>query len=235
MLFTTFFLTLITSVLLIQIDNKESFLRNILSNKFLTHIGKLSYSIYLWHWGIISLSYWIVGNEKNNFLLIIIIYLVSLISYRFIELPFRYSSWNLFRLNTFKLFILSISFIISFLFKIEQSKFLRYKLLARVTNNYIDPDSAVISQSIPSTSINRKNCHSDSFKNDYSLKVIVRCSHDFSNKNNQRTKSRTIYLAGDSHSYQLRILFSKVAKKYSSSLTSFRRIFPIQHFRYGEK
>ena len=235
--YNIFFNTIITSILLIQIDNKESFLRNILSNKFLTHIGKLSYSIYLWHWGIISLSYWIIGNEKNNFLLILIIYLVSLISYRFVELPLRYSSWKLFRLNTFKVFILSTSFVISFLFKIEQSKVFRYKLLARVTNNYIDPDSAVISQSIPSTSINRKNCHSDSFKNDYSFKeVIEKCSHDFSYKNNKETNSKTIYLAGDSHSYQLRILFSKVAKKYSSSFTSFSGgFFPSNNFRYTTK
>tara|TARA_Y100000589_G_scaffold216108_1_gene203929 strand:+ start:2848 stop:4935 length:2088 start_codon:yes stop_codon:yes gene_type:complete len=235
--YNIFLNTVITSVLLIQIDNKESFLRNLLSNKCLTHIGKLSYSIYLWHWGIISLSYWIIGNEKNNFLLILIIYLVSLISYRFIEVPFRYSSWKLFKLNTFKLFILSISFVISFLLKIEQSKFLRYKLLARVTNNYIDPDSAVISQSIPSTSINRKNCHSDSFKNDYLFEeVIERCSHDFTYKNNEIYKSRTIFLAGDSHSYQLRILFSKIAKKYSSSFSSISGgFFPANSFRYTKK
>ena len=236
-IYTIFFNSIITCALLILIDNKKNSLRNLLSNKILTHIGKLSYSIYLWHWGIISLSYWIIGNEKNNFLLIVIIYLVSLISYRFVELPFRYNSWELFGLKTFKLFIGLIFFLISFLLKIEHSKNFRYYLLARVTNNYIDPDSAIISQSIPSTSINRKNCHSDSFKNNYSFeKIIDKCTHNFNYKINEIKTPKKIYLAGDSHSYQLRILISKVAQKYSSTLTSISGgFFPANSFRYTKK
>ena len=100
-------------------------------------------------------------------------------------------------------------------------------MLAKITNNYIDPDSAVISQSIPSTTINRKNCHSDSFKKDYLFEEIIeKCSHDFSNKNNKENKSRTIYLAGDSHSYQLRIYSVKLQKNIRVLLLLFQGIFP---------
>lgn len=57
-------------------------------------IGKISYSLYLWHWPIIVLfkSSYPVGSSSifsHTLTLIPIIVLVSILSYEFIENPFR--------------------------------------------------------------------------------------------------------------------------------------------------
>lgn len=76
------------------LSNEDSFLnRNILSNKILVHIGELSYSIYLWHWA--SMAFTRYYNFRYNFtifesiLLSIFIYLISYLSYKYVESYFR--------------------------------------------------------------------------------------------------------------------------------------------------
>ena len=78
-----------TAIILIT-NNKQSS-NIVLNNSFLIHLGKISYSLYLWHYPIL-----IFFLYKNNFELnilnkifaLIIIYFVSLGSYKFIEIPF---------------------------------------------------------------------------------------------------------------------------------------------------
>ena len=74
-------MVLLTS-LLISIIDKKSFIFKLLTNKVALHIGKLSYSLYLWHWGILALSRWTIesvfGLFQFNFFLFIS-YLLSLI------------------------------------------------------------------------------------------------------------------------------------------------------------
>ncbi len=72
------------------LTNSDTFLnQNILSNKILVHIGELSYSIYLWHWGLMALLRYY--NLRYQFtimevaLLTILIYTVSYLSYKYIE------------------------------------------------------------------------------------------------------------------------------------------------------
>ena len=52
----------------------------------------LSYSIYLWHWGVISISRWTIGIHWWTIpFLVICIFFIAKISYEFIEKPIRYS------------------------------------------------------------------------------------------------------------------------------------------------
>ena len=98
-------LVVLASLHIIYIEGKGLLVNKILSNKFLVHIGKLSYSIYLWHWGILTIGRWTVG--LNSFFLIsqlIIIYFVSLFNHNFIEKPFR-------KFKYFKQYIFSIPFL----------------------------------------------------------------------------------------------------------------------------
>lgn len=89
------FITLIpvfAASLIIFYSNYSKFFLNILKSKILGYFGKISYSLYLWHFLIIFHIKDIFGYENetiNIFLSIIISILLSDLSYRFIESPFR--------------------------------------------------------------------------------------------------------------------------------------------------
>lgn len=72
---------------------KGGYVSSILNNKFMVLIGKMSYSLYLWHWPIIVLFRWTVGLDtavKNIFAIVLTIMLAS-ISYFLVETPIRTS------------------------------------------------------------------------------------------------------------------------------------------------
>ena len=88
-IFATITVVLLTSLIIISIKT-EDFIYCFLTNKYILKIGLLSYSLYLWHWGIISLSertigiYWWTIPFQG-----IAIFYISLLSFNFIEKPLR--------------------------------------------------------------------------------------------------------------------------------------------------
>lgn len=67
----------------------------LLSNPVLRYIGLISYSLYLWHWPIISL----LKNQTNSefstvekALILLLTFMLSALSYHFIEQPFRHKT-----------------------------------------------------------------------------------------------------------------------------------------------
>lgn len=66
-----------------------SYTDRILSLSGLRYIGKLSYSIYLWHWPLLVLSLWIFADGTIKILLILSTFIISMISYHLIEEPIR--------------------------------------------------------------------------------------------------------------------------------------------------
>ncbi len=57
------------------------------------HIGKRSYSLYLWHWPVFVIMRWTCGLETDRQLVFAVIatYILADLSYRFVECPLRYS------------------------------------------------------------------------------------------------------------------------------------------------
>lgn len=85
--------------LLILSENKDTILFKILSNSIVTYIGKLSFSLYLFHWPILAFSRYITGEYsliQNNsiYIIILIIIFISIFSYEFVENKIRYSKLN---------------------------------------------------------------------------------------------------------------------------------------------
>ena len=105
-------LTLISTLLfaLIILGIGESDQKNrILESPKLATIGALSYSLYLWHWPIISLSKWSNFEYMTFEFQILLMIALSLFSFKFVEQPFRNVSLDQRKNYLIKLF--SITFI----------------------------------------------------------------------------------------------------------------------------
>ena len=78
------------TVLFILSIKENDFTYKLLTQKKVLKIGLMSYSLYLWHWAIISLSKWTIGIYWWTIpIQIFLIYIVSYLSYKFVESPVR--------------------------------------------------------------------------------------------------------------------------------------------------
>jgi peptidoglycan/LPS O-acetylase OafA/YrhL len=65
-----------------------------LSTPPLVFVGLLSYSLYLWHWSVLSLSRWTIGVHPWTMpLQALLIVLLAYLSWRFVECPCRRTPW----------------------------------------------------------------------------------------------------------------------------------------------
>jgi peptidoglycan/LPS O-acetylase OafA/YrhL len=70
----------------------NSLYRVLISNKLFTGIGKISFSLYMWHQIVFAFSRYILLNEitlKNAIVLSIVVFILSILTYFTIEQPFR--------------------------------------------------------------------------------------------------------------------------------------------------
>jgi hypothetical protein len=78
--------------LIIIFSKKEYLITELLSKKFIVFIGLISYSLYIFHYPVLAFnrySSYIKEDFNGKLLLVLIIFLLSLISYYFFERPFR--------------------------------------------------------------------------------------------------------------------------------------------------
>ncbi|HEX2994373.1 MAG TPA: acyltransferase, partial [Anaerolineales bacterium] len=88
------FLPVIGSVLIIVSgDSKSSMTNRLLSSSPFVFVGKISYSLYLWHWPILVIAkqmQFMDGSLISTGILLSLIVLVSVVSYYFVEKPTRH-------------------------------------------------------------------------------------------------------------------------------------------------
>ena len=68
-----------------------------LSHRAVVFVGKISYSLYLWHWPLLAFAHYALGRELSNTVLAtaaLLIVLLSLASYHLIEQPLRHLQWS---------------------------------------------------------------------------------------------------------------------------------------------
>ena len=68
-----------------------------LSHRAVVFVGKISYSLYLWHWPLLAFAHYALGRELSSTVLAaaaLLIVLLSLASYHLIEQPLRHLQWS---------------------------------------------------------------------------------------------------------------------------------------------
>ncbi len=92
----------ILSSVLITSLKKQTFAYKIFTHPRVVYIGLISYSLYLWHWGVLSISRWTIGIHWWSVPFQVVIMLgLAISSYKYIETPLRKGKWLGERWKTF--------------------------------------------------------------------------------------------------------------------------------------
>lgn len=134
-------LSVVSAILYVISDDKIE-VKKIFKGRSLTHFGLISYSFYLWHWPFLSFYRTYSPNTSitETILLIALAYVVSVITYRYVELPLKHANWdfanrNLSKIEKIKILvpISSLLFVTFCLFKFNNYP----KLDDRVINSLV--------------------------------------------------------------------------------------------------
>jgi peptidoglycan/LPS O-acetylase OafA/YrhL len=83
----------LSSILIASLKKKTAVFR-IFTNPKVVYIGLISYSLYLWHWGVLSISRWTIGIHWWSAPIQVALMLgLAVASYRYIETPLRKCNW----------------------------------------------------------------------------------------------------------------------------------------------
>ena len=182
---------LISCLIIILLNNNSTFMSLLISNRIMVLIGKCSYSIYLLHFPLI-IFYNYLGVAKLKYVLIPIIFLLSFISWKYLETPFRQK-----KKISDKSFLLFVSlsftfFLLIFINKEHIKTYLKYSIPSEYEKVISDAssDSKLVLQD-DECRIARKISEID---NPEFLKKILDCKKKHNN---------FIYIAGGSHNLDL--------------------------------
>jgi peptidoglycan/LPS O-acetylase OafA/YrhL len=105
--------TIIGVCLIIWFSSKDEMITKMLSTKLFVRIGLISYSLYLWHYPIFAfarITDFFYGDTINKIIIALVTFIFSIVSYYFIEKPFR-NKKNGFKI-LFSIILVSISILV---------------------------------------------------------------------------------------------------------------------------
>ena len=199
--YSTILCVFLTSFLMLNL-NKNHFVYKLLTLKTFIFIGSISYSLYLWHWSLLSLAKWTFGNSLLiKFILIVLSFFMASISYYYIERPLRYAKLDF---KPIKIILIGICLSITISF------FLVFKLPDFINNNnntltyFFNTKKFYKMEPI----FDKKICLDQS--------TIIKMDNPLQNcLNRERTKEKSsrVYLVGDSHANQFITPINESIKK----------------------
>lgn len=115
----TMLLPCILTALIIYTTNTNNLVKSTLSQSSMVFIGKISYSLYLFHWPLIAATYYITNEKQISnlaiFILVILTFTLSILSYYFLENPIRKSKLT-FKKSFYLLYLVPSLAVIAFNF-----------------------------------------------------------------------------------------------------------------------
>jgi peptidoglycan/LPS O-acetylase OafA/YrhL len=88
------FAVVVLTVVLIACLRPGTIAYRLFTHPKVVYVGLISYSLYLWHWGVLSLSRWTIGIHWWSVpFQIALMVLLAIASYRYVETPLRRSNW----------------------------------------------------------------------------------------------------------------------------------------------
>ena len=191
---TTPSIVFFTLILIISIKENTLIFR-LFTNKKIAYLGHISYSLYLWHWGILSISRWTTGIHfwSIPFQLIIIL-LLSIFSYEFIEKKIRS---NIFSIKQY------IAIFIGIITTISSAT-----LILLLGNNFKDilflGDKKRIENYSESVLWNRFLCNNNKKQlNQINDNLFKKCWFNIEDKLTDGIKTKRVYFYGNSYNEQL--------------------------------
>ncbi|WP_071840733.1 acyltransferase family protein [Synechococcus sp. WH 8020] len=83
----------LSSILLASLK-KQTAAFKVFTHSKVVYIGLISYSLYLWHWGVLSVSRWTIGIHWWSVpIQVSLMFGLAVASYRWVETPFRNAKW----------------------------------------------------------------------------------------------------------------------------------------------
>lgn len=155
----------------------------VFTNHRVVYLGLISYSLYLWHWGILSISRWSIGIHWWSVpLQIFAMILLAHGSYVYIETRARRTSWVKASCGSIAIGLALQAGAMAFVLQIQ-----RFYNATLKTRYDVDQDQGMI----PGTKVNRRNCHLKPIA--FSLQEAKTCSVIAANA------TRNLIIMGDSH------------------------------------
>ena len=164
--------------------NEQCLSYKVLGNKIMVFIGLISYSLYLYHWPIISISKYI-GIEFTfmvQFIIGAISILLAFLSWKYVENKVRYSNLQKKRYAAFSFYVVPSLFLVLFYMQAKNDEFFP----SRFKSEVVAAESTL--KSAPEKG--RKSCHTSSLNIDGSDNCKVGETNKYEEK---------VVLWGDSH------------------------------------
>ncbi|WP_157900301.1 acyltransferase family protein [Rhodoferax koreense] len=80
---------------MIHQERRDHYVYDALSGKVAVHLGRVSYSLYLWHWPLLVVGKWTIGaGPLASLAVLLTVILFAEMSFRHVEQPFRLSRWG---------------------------------------------------------------------------------------------------------------------------------------------
>jgi peptidoglycan/LPS O-acetylase OafA/YrhL len=198
----TILVVILTAFLLADIQTaKKSY--GILDYPIVVYIGIISYSLYLWHWVVLTISRWTIGIHWWSVPIQLgLMLLLAFVSYRYVEHPLRHARWLSSSKN-----ITNSAIISTVLFGL-----LMLPLLTRNSNLLYLGTMATEGQ--PKTWSEWRDSNSI-YPADSSISMNAACGSERFSKGNKNKKIRII---GNSHSLRIMPMLKVIAEKCDLTL-----------------